>query len=188
MKIKIFSSDSKSKNHQKGQSLVELAITLNIILLLLAGAFDFGSALLTYISLRDAAQEGVLYGSIEPVISNPSNNSGYYFDEALNTVAIINRIQNSASKNPIDLNNATIGISYSECKLPNHATGTLQPCPCAGISLGTSGEIIPNSITVTVSYNYHLMMPFLGTIIGTQVIPITATVTDVILRPACRQD
>ena len=49
---------------EKGQSLVEFSISLVMILILLAGAVEFGLATLQYIQLRDAAQEGALFGSI----------------------------------------------------------------------------------------------------------------------------
>ena len=51
---------------ERGQSLVEFAISLTAILILLAGAVDFGIALFHYIAMRDAAQEGALYGSMNP--------------------------------------------------------------------------------------------------------------------------
>lgn len=51
---------------EKGQSLVELAISLTIILILLSGVVEFGIAFFQFIQLRDAAQEGALYGSIHP--------------------------------------------------------------------------------------------------------------------------
>lgn len=59
---------SKMTNQQgsRGQSLVELALSMTVILTLLAGAVDFSLALFAYVSMRDAAQEGALYGSIEP--------------------------------------------------------------------------------------------------------------------------
>ena len=50
----------------KGQSLVEFAISLTFILILLAGAVYFGIGLFYYIAMRDAAQEGALYGSMNP--------------------------------------------------------------------------------------------------------------------------
>jgi Flp pilus assembly protein TadG len=56
----------KKLKSERGQSLVELAISLVIILFLLAGAVEFGIALFQFIQLRDAAQEGALYGSICP--------------------------------------------------------------------------------------------------------------------------
>jgi Flp pilus assembly protein TadG len=51
---------------ERGQSLVELAVSLTFILMLLSGVVDLGRAFFTYMSLRDAAQEGALYGSIYP--------------------------------------------------------------------------------------------------------------------------
>lgn len=56
----------KTNKNERGQSLVEFAISLTIIMFLLAGAVEFGIALFQYIQLRDAAQEGALYGSINP--------------------------------------------------------------------------------------------------------------------------
>lgn len=60
-----------STKSSRGQSLVEFAISLTAILILLAGAVDFGIGLFHYIAMRDAAQEGALYGSM-----NPANTSG----------------------------------------------------------------------------------------------------------------
>jgi len=51
---------------ESGQSLVEFAISLTVIMILLAGAVEFGIALFQYVQLRDAAQEGALYGSLHP--------------------------------------------------------------------------------------------------------------------------
>jgi Flp pilus assembly protein TadG len=56
----------KSMKSEKGQSLVELAISLIVILMLLLGAVEFSLALFQYVTIRDAAQEGALYGSIAP--------------------------------------------------------------------------------------------------------------------------
>ena len=64
-------------NHaEKGQSLEELALTLLIILTLLAGAVDFGMAFFSYVALRDAAQEGALYGSLYPTDYGPNCSDG----------------------------------------------------------------------------------------------------------------
>lgn len=59
-------STQNKKRSERGQSLVELAISLLILLMLLLGAFDFSVALFSYVTMRDAAQDGALYGSIEP--------------------------------------------------------------------------------------------------------------------------
>src|SRR4030066_100262 len=61
MKIVI---QSKPKEH--GQSMVELALTITILMVLLAGTIDLGRAFFTWLAMRDAAQEGASYGSIKP--------------------------------------------------------------------------------------------------------------------------
>lgn len=85
---------------ERGQSLVEFAISLTVIMMLLAGAVEFGIALFQFVQLRDAAQEGALYGSIHP--GDDTN--------------IEARIR-SASLSPIDLQNdpdVTIVITYPD--------------------------------------------------------------------------
>lgn len=47
---------------EKGQSLVEFAIGLTIMILLLSGIFDIGRAIFTQFALQDAAEEGLVYG------------------------------------------------------------------------------------------------------------------------------
>ncbi|MCL4560283.1 MAG: pilus assembly protein [Chloroflexi bacterium] len=51
---------------QKGQSLVELAVGFTFLLFLLGGIVDLGRTFFTYMGLRDAAQEGAIYGSYSP--------------------------------------------------------------------------------------------------------------------------
>ena len=58
------------RKNERGQSLVELALSLTIILMLLTGAVEFGIGLFEYVTIRDAAQEAALYGSINPTDEN----------------------------------------------------------------------------------------------------------------------
>ena len=134
---------------ERGQSLVEFAITLTVMLMLLAGAVEFGIALFQFVQLRDAAQEGALYGSIHP--GDDTN--------------ITARVR-SASLSPIDLQTdpgVTIVITYPD-GAPN----------CEG-----------KGIQVDVSYPHQISMPFIGPVIGSNTIPLTASVTDTNLTPVC---
>jgi Flp pilus assembly protein TadG len=54
------------KQKERGQSLTELAISFMFLVLLVAGIAELGRAFFTFISLRDAAQEGALIGSTRP--------------------------------------------------------------------------------------------------------------------------
>lgn len=81
----------------KGQSLVELAISLLILLYLLSGAVEFGIIFFQFVQLRDAVQEGALYGSINP------------HDAA----AIEDRAQ-AASDKPIDLSTVSFTVTVTD--------------------------------------------------------------------------
>jgi Flp pilus assembly protein TadG len=80
---------------QRGQSLVELSISILILIYLLSGAVEFGIAFFQFVQLRDAAQEGALYASL-----NPGDAAG-----------ITARVQGS-SDSPIDLTTITPSITY----------------------------------------------------------------------------
>lgn len=86
---------------QRGQSLVELGISMIVLLFLLAGAINFGIAFYDYVALTDAAQEGALYGSIVPATDELGT---------INTAGITTRVQQSSSS-PVDLSTITPTIS-----------------------------------------------------------------------------
>lgn len=129
---------------ERGQSLVELGVSLVILLYLLSGAAEFGVLFFQFVQLRDAAQEGALYGSM-----NPSDTTG-----------ITARVQ-AASSSPLDLTTITPVITYSGAQ-------------CEG-----------NGITVTLTYDHHLFMPFMPQLLGRDHITLSANVTDTILTPLC---
>lgn len=56
----------KKKRKQVGQSLVEFALMLPILLLVLAGVLDLGRMFYSYVALTDAAAEGASYAAIYP--------------------------------------------------------------------------------------------------------------------------
>ena len=51
---------------RRGQSLVELAVVLPILLVLLGGAVDLGRVFFTRVAVENAAKEGVLFGARSP--------------------------------------------------------------------------------------------------------------------------
>ena len=148
----------KTPKRERGQSLVELSISLLVLLYLLSGAVEFGLAFFQFVQLRDAAQEGALYGSMGP-----------------NTTGIELRVR-GASSSPIDLS-ATSG--------PQAVTVVI-----AATDKDTNTSKDPNTacegdaLTVQVTFNHAVFMPFMSQIIGSTV-PLNATVTDTVLSPVC---
>jgi hypothetical protein len=146
----------KSKPKEPGQSMVELALTITIIMALLAGTVDLGRAFFTWLAMRDAAQEGAAYGSLYP-----TNESEL-------------RARVKANLNVASIDPSKIDVTIKILPIPPDVYPPPGD-PCYG-----------NAIQVDVSYpQFPITMPFLGTIMGNQYFPIHATIIDTILRPAC---
>jgi Flp pilus assembly protein TadG len=157
---------------ERGQSLVELGVSLLILLYLLSGAAEFGVLFFQFVQLRDAAQEGALYGSMNPWIDSttaPYNDGKFEAGEAINQADIEARVR-AASSSPIDLSNL-------DTTSPTYVTVTIAS-PDGMLCEG-------HAIQVTVSYNHHIFMPFIPRLTGRTDIPLSATVTDTILTPLC---
>src|SRR6476659_4703004 len=56
-----------------GQSMVEFALILPVMLLLVAAAVDLGRLFFAYVAVENAAKEGVLYGARHPLCADASN-------------------------------------------------------------------------------------------------------------------
>lgn len=61
-------NQNRSDRSQHGQSLVEAAVFVPILVLLLAAAVDFGRVFDAYIVLTNAAREGARFGSVNPTL------------------------------------------------------------------------------------------------------------------------
>lgn len=57
---------------ERGQSLVEFALILPLLVLILMGVFDFGRAFFAYNAISNGAREGARYGIIHPDATDPS--------------------------------------------------------------------------------------------------------------------
>lgn len=140
---------------ERGQSLVELAISLVVLLYLLSGVVEFGIAFFQFIQLRDAAQEGALFASINPTA----------------TTAIETRVR-SASQEPIDLTNNIVND-------PRRVTVTITPIDSDGDGRTTC---VGDGIRIDVAFSHDVFMPFIPTLIGSDTIQLTGSVTDTILQ------
>lgn len=60
------------RKKSRGQSLVEFAFVLPVLVLIFASAVDFGRALTAYIAISSAAREGAAFGMLNTANSNNS--------------------------------------------------------------------------------------------------------------------
>lgn len=159
--MKIFQSE-------RGQSLVELSISLLVLLYLLSGAVEFGLAFFQFVQLRDAAQEGALFGSMSPGPS-PSTTGSWQLAEQ--------RVR-AASTSPVNLGDTskvTVRIFVDDTEVwRNGAAQSATSVACEG-----------HGVTVRVEFAHQIFMPFIPQLIGRNTLPLNATVTDTILTPVC---
>jgi len=62
-------AEAASSDAQEGQSLIELALLLPVLILIMAGVLDLGRAFHAYTTLVNAAREGARYGAFHPTDS-----------------------------------------------------------------------------------------------------------------------
>lgn len=65
----------------------------------------------------------------------------------------------------------------------NDVTVTINGDACQGFDASTPP--VPNSVTVSVSFDHDLIFPLVGSMIGTNTIPLRASATNTILTPQC---
>jgi Flp pilus assembly protein TadG len=154
----------KPIKHERGQSLVELGISMLILVYLLAGAAEFGVLFFQFVQLRDAAQEGALYGSTSPT-----------------SYSSIELRARSASNSPVDLTDATkVDVSVFVDNTLVWKNGVVQG--------STTFACENHGIRVTVDFKHQIFMPFMAPLLGRSAdptIPLSASVTDTILTPPC---
>jgi hypothetical protein len=150
---------------ENGQSMVEFAVSAILIFTLLVAVADFGRAFFTYLTMRDAAQEGAVFGSICP----------------LHTAAIESRVRQS-SERPVDLSDTTHvtvsciyvydvnGDGYIDAADTFPACGTITPVPGQGIKVRVVFD------------DFQITTPLLGSILGSQSLTLRTEVQDTILR------
>lgn len=159
---------TKSHQFERGQSLTELAISLSMLFILLAGVVDLGRAFFTYIALRDSAQEGAVYASYYNSTGDPDDT----------WCKIVDRVRYT-SDSPFDFTDTTVSVKIGGNATQSFPNGAIpgSPCPALGIEPGAGDEII-----VSVTYdNFPITMPFLGSLVGGQTVAISASIKDTVL-------
>lgn len=140
----------RSARPARGQTIVELALILPIVLLLLATASDLGRLFHSRIVIANAARAGALEAARHP--------TSYQADAPCD--AMTNRIMCAIAT---ESSGSLIAIA------PTDVTVACDPSPCA--------EALGNVIRVSVAGEFVLLTPFLGTFFGGQTIPIASTAT-----------
>jgi PKD repeat protein len=138
------------RRRTRGQSLVEFALILPVLLVMLAAALDLGRIFYAHITLNNAAREGAFEAAANPDSFNP----GQPCDT--NSNRVVCRVQLEAKDSNVAIADTAIDV---DC--------TVTGCP------GQAGSLV----TVSVSGEFQLITPLLAVIFGGQTIPISSTAT-----------
>ena len=130
-----------------GQSVVEFALVVPIMLLILAGAIDLGRAFYAYVAVENAAKEGALYGARHPLCDGASATC----PDPQNVQWIV---QNEAD-NLRDGSGKSLLTTSVVCRTP--AGALIQP-----INDCVNGDIY----VVRVTHSFRLATPILGDLMG----------------------
>ncbi|MBN2048292.1 MAG: pilus assembly protein [Anaerolineaceae bacterium] len=139
--------EDDKKTNQKGQAIVEFALIITIMVIMVGGIVDLGRAFAVYINLRDAVEDGVIYGSMDPtgceeitkrVLSNVDNSPDV-------TVEIL--IDNQACDTADPDTEAIIG---KEIRVNARYSGFQITMPLMGTLLGTQTMNINSTMTGTI--------------------------------------
>ena len=131
---------------EQGQSLVEFALSLIILLTILMGIFDLGRMFFSQIALQDAVGEGAQYASINPQCYNSS--------ACADPNNITFRTRNASPSGFTNLGNIAVTVDY----------GPYTP----------STLVIGVPITVSAAYTYPLATFVIGSIVGRNYLLLTA--------------
>lgn len=146
----------KNASSNKGQSLVELAISVMVLLILVAGLVDLSHAIFSYLSMRDAAQEAMVYGSIYP----------QFCDQM------------------VDMVRSNVGDNSIEVDVLFDAQPGIDGYPCRGASL--AHKCAGKQIEVVVTQpHFPITMPLIGGFLGTQELRLEARIKGTVLSPVC---
>ena len=148
----------RTRHRSRGQSLVELALILPVMMLLFAGAIDLGRVYYSQITIENAAKEGALEAA-----RNPTS-----FDNTKACDAETNRVL------CLVLNEAK-GSMYEIAA--SDVTLACDPSPCP------TSPTLGDTVTVSVAGHFTLMTPLLAQIVGPTVTLSASSVAQLGVEP-----
>ena len=118
---------------EKGAAAVEMAIVSMFLLVLLLGIVDIGRAITTNISLRDAVQEGAMYGAFTPGVTR---------DYTASTTAVVTSTAQTATLTVSDPSTTHTG------KLVNGAYALPEPLQVALSKTSWTGPVANEKVDI----------------------------------------
>lgn len=165
------------KKRERGQSVVEFALVLPVMVLILLAVVDFARIYTTMMSVESAAREAADYGTTLGAgkwqVGAPMD--GTVLEMRKRACVAASDLPDYADPDDPSAGNCT-NPSFDYCMTPA-VGGTCGPVnPIDGCEVPTRPE--PCEVTVTLTYEFHLLAPFNINVFGRQLgLPSTLTFT-----------
>ena len=143
----------RRRSRSRGQSIVELALILPVLMLLVASALDLGRMFYSQVTITNAAREGAYEAAYQPTsfqANAPCNST---------TNRVMCRVLSEAKGSFVTVAKADVGLACSPS--------------CA--------KAIGNTVTVTVTGNFTLLTPIMAPFMGGNNVTLTSTATSQII-------
>ena len=134
----------RSIHSERGQSMVEMALMMVILLTILSGVLDLGRGFFMFIAIQNSAAEGALYAAMNPACAH-STDAGLNGTTCANPNNIDYRARHESSDGLVDSTRMAVWVLYS------NGTNAYSP------SIKES-----DPVTVTVGYAFTMIGPFSG--------------------------
>jgi Flp pilus assembly protein TadG len=143
---------------ERGQAMVETALSMMIVLVLLAGMVDFGIAFGYRVALDNASRGGARFGSRYPNMPN------------LITNAVVDSLKGTL----------VLSSTYDHIASPDPHLHIAIACMNGATAVGCNAVVRGQQIRVTVGYDYQTL--FVG-LLGISELPISTSTTMYVLGP-----
>jgi hypothetical protein len=135
--VKEFLQRHSHQRKERGQSMVEMALMMTILLVILSAVLDLGRGFFSFIAIQNAAAEGALYAAINPHCRD-ANMMG-----CVDPNNVVFRTRNESPDGLVDKQKMAIDVSCDD-----------------GLTCGPGALIEGRPITVTVVYQLKILGPF----------------------------
>ncbi len=123
---------------ERGQSMVEMAISMTVLMWIVVGVLDIGRLYMTYVAVQNAAAEGALYAAIHPTWVNDCPTGAFGCNDPT-TDSIVARVRNEAPQ------------------------GTMVSWDSAEIIVNTPfGTTVGQTVSVEVRFQYEMITPLIS--------------------------
>lgn len=149
------------RRSEKGQSLVEFAASVVVLMVIVGGVLDIGRAFMIFVALENGAGEGAVFASYHPTwVDQADATAGGASYPA--TENITYRATHESPTGIVDWSKSTVSVTYPPSYPPYLQAG--------------------QHITVTVAYSYTVMTPFMFVLLEDGQMPLIAEAQQMIVH------